>query len=62
MTTYFENLIIELHVLYVLRTHVKIHVNWILFTIRSITYFLCIILNYKNLKFKHLIYNIVINF
>ena len=61
MTTYFENLIIELHVLYVLRTHVKIHVNWILFTIRSITYFLCIILNYKNLKFKHLIYNIVIN-
>ena len=62
MTTYFKNLIIELHVLYVLRTHVKIHVNWILFTIRSITYFLCIILNYKNLKFKHLIYNIVINF
>ena len=61
MTTYFENLIIELHVLYVRRTHVKIHVNWILFTIRSITYFLCIILNYKNLKFKHLIYNIVIN-
>ena len=61
MTTYFENLIIELHVLYVLRTYVKIHVNWILFIIRSITYFLCIILNYKNLKFKHLIYNIVIN-
>ena len=62
MTIYFENLIIELHVLYVLRTYVKIHVNWILFIIRSITYFLCIILNYKNLKFKHLIYNIVINF
>ena len=62
MTIYFENLIIELHVLYVLRTHVKIHVNWILFIIRSVTYFLCIILNYKNLKFKHLIYNIVINF
>jgi len=61
MTTYFENLIIELHVLYILKTHVKIHVNWILFTIRSITYFLCIILNYKNLKFKHLIDNIVID-
>ena len=25
-------------------------------------YFLCIILNYKNLKFKHLIDNITINF
>ena len=50
MTTYFENLIIELHVLYVLRTHVKIHVNWILFTIRSITYFF--MYNFKLQKFE----------
>ena len=31
--TYFENLIIEFHVLFVLKTHVKFHVNRILFTI-----------------------------
>ena len=37
--------------------------NWILFTIRSIIFFfLCIILDYKNLKFKHLIDNIAIHF
>ena len=33
ITTYFENLIVELHVLYVLNTHVKFCVNRILFTI-----------------------------
>ena len=32
-TTYFENLIVELHILYALNTHVKFCVNWILFTI-----------------------------
>ena len=32
-TTYFENLTIELHVLYVLKTHVKFHVNQMLFII-----------------------------
>ena len=30
---YFENLIIELHVVYALNIHVKFYVNWILFTI-----------------------------
>ena len=33
ITTYFKNLIVELHVLFVLKTHVKFHVNLILFTI-----------------------------
>ena len=33
-----------------------------LFTIWHITYFSFIILDYKNLKFKHLIDNVVINF
>ena len=31
--TYFENLTVELHFLYVLNTHVKFGVNQILFTI-----------------------------
>ena len=61
MTTYFENLTIGLHVLYILNTHVKIRVNWMLFTISSINLFLYIILNYKNLKFKYLIDDIVID-
>ena len=33
ITTYFENLIIELHVLYILKTHVKFHATWMLFNI-----------------------------
>ena len=33
ITTYFENLIIELHIFYALNIHVKFCVNWILFTI-----------------------------
>ena len=33
-----------------------------LFTIWFLNIFLCIILDYKNLKFKHLVDNIVINF
>ena len=32
MDTYFENLIVELYVLYVLKTHVKFYVNCLLFT------------------------------
>ena len=33
ITTYFENLIVELYVLYALNILVKFYVNWILFTI-----------------------------
>ena len=44
-----------------LNMHIKFHLNWMLFTIRSIKLFLCIILDHKNLKFKHLIDDIAIN-
>ena len=36
ITIYFENIIVKLHVLYMLNTHVKFCVNQILFTIWSI--------------------------
>ena len=61
MTTYFEILIVELHILYVFNTHVKFRDNWMLFIIQSINLFLFIILEYKNLKFKYLINNIAID-
>ena len=31
--TYFENLIVKLHVFYILNAHIKFCVNWILFAI-----------------------------
>ena len=39
ITTYFENLIIELHALYALIKHVKFCTNQLLFTIQSINFF-----------------------
>ena len=61
--TYFENLIVELYVLYTLNTYIKFCVNQILSTIRSISaYILCIILNYKNLQFKQYIDDIANDF
>ena len=39
MTIYFENLIIRLHVICVLSTHVKFCTNWILFIVQSINFF-----------------------
>ena len=45
--------------LFIFLIRVKFHVNYILFIIQSI-YFLCMILNYKNLKFKYLINDMVI--
>ena len=33
ITTYFENITIELNVLYTLNTHIKFCINWILFSI-----------------------------
>ena len=37
--TYFENLIVVLYVFYIFKTHVKFHVNWMLFTIQLINLF-----------------------
>ena len=39
MVTYFKNLTVGLHVLYVLNTYIKFCVNWILFTIHFINLF-----------------------
>ena len=62
MTIYFENLTVGLNVLNVFNMNIKFCVNRILFTIQSINIFLCIILNYKNFKFKNLIDDITIDF
>ena len=50
---------IELHVLYVINTYVKFCTNQMLFTIWSINLFFMHKFNYKILKFKHLIDNII---
>ena len=39
MTTYFENLVVELHILYILKKYVKFYANWMLFIIRSLNLF-----------------------
>ena len=61
MTIYFENLTVELHILYVLKTHVKFHVNRMLYIIWSINLNFYVILDYKNSKFKDLINDITID-
>ena len=38
-SVYFENLIVEFYIFYVLNMHIKFHSNWILFTIQSINLF-----------------------
>ena len=58
----FENLTIRLHSFYIFNMHVKLCSNRMLFIIQSTNLFLCIILEYKNLKFKHLIDDIGIDF
>ena len=50
MSIYFENLIIELYVLYILNKYVKFRVNWILFTIRYIN--LIFVHNFRLQKLK----------
>ena len=58
MDIYFENLLVELHVFNIFKTHFKFHINQMLFTIKSINFFLCIILY---CKFKYLIDDIIID-
>ena len=50
MTIYLENLTVKLHVLYILKTHVKFHANWMLFTILSIN--LLFMYNFRLQKFE----------
>ena len=56
----FENLIVRLHIFYVLNMHVECS-NRILFIIWSKNLFFMQVYYHKNLKFKHVIDNIVIN-
>ena len=61
MVTYFENLIVRLHVFTSLTYITNFHANQRLFTylIHKFFFFFYIILNYKNLKFKNLIDDII---
>ena len=61
MNTYFENLIIGLLILYILNMYVKFQPIGCYLLFNPKTYFLCIILDYKNLEFKHLINDIAID-
>ena len=50
MTTYFENLVVELHIFYILKKYVKFHANWMLFIIRSL--YLFFMYNFRLQKLK----------
>ena len=50
IVTYFENLTVELHVFYVLKTHVIFYANWTLFTIQFIK--LIFMYNFRLQKLK----------
>ena len=61
MITYFENLAIELQ-FFMFLTHMSNFMSIGCYLLLDpLIYFLCIILNYKNLKLKHLNDDIVIN-
>ena len=49
---YFENLTIELHILYVLNIHVNFYVNWMLFTIQSINSYFMHYFKLQKFEFK----------
>ena len=53
LNSYFENLTVKLHGLYVLNVYTYFYNNQMLFIIQSITSSLCIILNYKNLNLNN---------
>ena len=61
ITTYFENLTIELHVFYTVNSLVKFCVNQILFTIWSISSYFMDNFKLQKLEFKQFIDNIVID-
>ena len=50
MATYFENLTVKLHVLYIFNMHVKFISNWILFIIQLVNLFLIHNLRLQKLK------------
>ena len=59
MPKYFENITVGLHVFYILKTQkIPCQLDVIYHSIHTL---LCMILDYKNLKFKHLIDGITID-
>ena len=61
LNLYFENLTVELHVLYVFNMHANFYTNQMLFTIRSINLYFMQYCKLQKLEFKQLIDDIVIN-
>ena len=59
---YFKNSIVGLYVYYVLSTHIKFRANQMLFIIWSKNPYFMHNFKYKNMKFKHLIDDMVIDF
>ena len=59
--SYFENLTVKLHVLYVLNIHANFHVNWMLYTIQSINSYFMHYFKLQKLEFKQLIDEMTIN-
>jgi len=62
----FENLIVELHVLFIFLKYMSNFISIVCYLLLIhkflfLLFFLCIILDYKNSKFKDLIDDIVIN-
>lgn len=53
---------VRLHVFYVINMYVKFRANWMLFIIRFTNLFFICNLYYKNMKFKHLVDGIAIDF
>ena len=61
LNSYFRNLTVGLHVLYVFNMHANFHANRILFTISSINTFLMYYFKLQTLEFKQLIDDMTID-
>ena len=59
--SYFENSTIELHVLYVFNIITNFHINWMLFTIRSINSYFMHYFKLQKFEFKQLIDDMAMN-
>ena len=61
LNSYFENLTIGLHVLYVFNLHVNFYTSQMLFTIQSINSYFMQYFNLRKLEFKQFMDDITIN-
>ena len=62
LNSYFENLTIGLHILYVFNMHANFYTNQMLFTIQSINLYFMQYCKLQKLEFKQLIDDIAIDF